>query len=221
MSNSIQESIAAMRRDYRAGTLHRADLHPSPIEQFAIWFHEAVQSEIREPNAMTLCTLGEEGIPNARTVLMKDFSAAGVTFYTNYESRKGREIAVHPGASLLFFWKELERQVHVRGHVAKTSRADSEAYFFSRPYDARIGAWASQQSREIQDRNWLADRVAEFETKYPDEGTRDCVPLPDFWGGYRLEPVTVEFWQGQPGRMHDRFLYSHANNAWSISRHSP
>lgn len=221
MSDSIRQSIAEMRQDYRAGTLTPADLADSPIDQFAKWFDEAIKSQIREPNAMTLCTLGEDGIPNARTVLMKDFSDQGVTFYTNYGSRKGREIAAHPGASVLFFWKELERQVHVRGQVGKTSTADSESYFFSRPYDARIGAWASQQSRKIPGRKWLEDRVAEFEAKYPDDGTPNCVPLPDFWGGYRLEPVTVEFWQGQPGRKHDRFIYSLEGADWSISRLSP
>lgn len=221
MSDSIQQTIAEMRQDYRAGTLRRRDLAASPIEQFAIWFDQAVKSEIREPNAMTLCTLGEDGIPNARTVLMKDFGREGVTFYTNYESRKGREIAHHPEASVLFFWKELERQVHVRGRVSKTSQADSEAYYFSRPYDARIGAWASQQSQEIPDRDWLSNRAADFEAKYPDDGSPNCVPLPEFWGGYHLEPVTVEFWQGQPGRKHDRFVYSLTSDDWNISRLSP
>ncbi|MEM7600980.1 MAG: pyridoxamine 5'-phosphate oxidase [Verrucomicrobiota bacterium] len=221
MSDSIKQSIAEMRRDYRAGNLTPGDLDNSPIEQFAKWFDEAIKSEIREPNAMTLCTLGKDGIPNARTVLMKGFGAQGVTFYTNYDSRKGREIEANPEASVLFFWKELERQVHVRGRVSRTSHKDSEAYYFSRPYDARIGAWASQQSREIPDRKWLDDRVVEFEAKFPDDGTPTCVPLPDFWGGYLLDPVTVEFWQGQPGRKHDRFIYARDGDQWSISRLSP
>lgn len=221
MSDSIKQSIAEMRQDYRAGTLHRSDLADSPIDQFAKWFDQAVKSDIREPNAMTLCTLGDDSIPNARTVLMKDFGAHGVTFYTNYESRKGRELAANSGASVLFFWKELERQVHVRGQVSKAPHADSEAYFFSRPYDARIGAWASKQSSEVPDREWLADRVREFEAKYPDDGTPNCVPLPDFWGGYYLDPATVEFWQGQPGRKHDRFIYSLKDDAWNLSRLSP
>lgn len=221
MSDSIKQSIAEMRRDYRAGTLDREDLATSPIDQFAIWFDQAVKSEIREPNAMTLCTTGEDGIPNARTVLMKDFGPNGVTFYTNYESRKGRELAANPGASVLFFWKELERQVHVRGRVAKNSHADSESYFFSRPYDARIGAWASQQSATIPDREWLADRVAKFEAEFPDDDTPNCVPLPDFWGGFHLAPITVEFWQGQPGRKHDRFIYTFKDEAWTVARLSP
>ncbi len=221
MSDSIQKSIADMRREYRAGTLTPADLAASPIHQFEKWFDEAVKSEIREPNAMTLCTVGLDGIPNARTVLMKDFGDHGVTFYTNYESRKGREIAAHPEASVLFFWKELERQVHVRGTVEKTSHEDSEAYFFSRPYDARIGAWASQQSRKINGREWLEKRVEDYEAEYPDDGTPECVPLPEFWGGYHLQPVTVEFWQGQPGRKHDRFVYSLESSDWNIARLSP
>ncbi|MDF1825456.1 MAG: pyridoxamine 5'-phosphate oxidase [Verrucomicrobiales bacterium] len=221
MSDSFKQSIAEMRQDYRAGDLYRNDLADSPIDQFAEWFDQAVKSEIREPNTMTLCTVGDDGIPNARTVLMKDFGTHGVTFYTNYESRKGRELLANPGASVLFFWKELERQVHVRGRVSRASHADSEAYFFSRPYDARIGAWASIQSREIPNRRWLADRAAEFEAKFPDDGTPGCVPLPDFWGGYYLEPVTVEFWQGQPGRKHDRFIYSLEGGNWRISRLSP
>ncbi|MEM6917068.1 MAG: pyridoxamine 5'-phosphate oxidase [Verrucomicrobiota bacterium] len=221
MSDSIQKSIAEMRRDYRSGTLSPKDLAESPIDQFTKWFDEAVESEIREANAMTLCTLGEDGFPNARTVLMKDFGSSGITFYTNYESRKGREIAAHPESSVLFFWKELERQVHVRGHVAKTSQEDSEAYFFSRPYEARIGAWASEQSRKIPGREWLDERVTEFEQRFPDDGTPGCVPLPDFWGGFCLNPISVEFWQGQPGRKHDRFVYSRTGDHWIISRLSP
>ncbi|MEM1441192.1 MAG: pyridoxamine 5'-phosphate oxidase [Verrucomicrobiota bacterium] len=221
MSESIEKTIADMRQEYRAGTLNIDDLAESPIAQFEKWFDEAVKSEIREPNAMTLCTVGEDGIPNARTVLMKGFGEEGVTFYTNYESRKGREVTAHPEASVLLFWKELERQVHVRGRVSKASHANSEAYFFSRPYDARIGAWASEQSQKIPDREWLDRRVADFEAKYPDDGTPTCVPLPDFWGGFHLEPVSVEFWQGQPGRKHDRFLYSREGDGWGISRLSP
>lgn len=221
MSHSIQQSIAEMRREYRAGNLDTSDLAENPFTQFSKWFEEAVQSQVEEANAMTLCTVGRDGIPNARTVLMKNFSGDGVTFYTNYESRKGRELAAHPEASVLFFWKELERQVHVRGLVEKTPCEDSDAYFFSRPYNARIGAWSSKQSEEIPDRKWLEDRAAEFEAKFPDDGTPNCVPRPEFWGGFCLRPLTVEFWQGQPGRKHDRFCYTQDNEEWKIKRLSP
>ena len=170
---------------------------------------------------MTLATIGAEGFPSTRIVLMKDFDESGITFFTNYRSRKGTEIAANPQAAVLFFWKELERQVHVKGRVEKVTPEESEAYYFSRPYDARIGAWASKQSETIPNREWLNNRVAEFEAKYPDTGEPDCVPLPDFWGGYRLIPTTVEFWQGQPGRKHDRFIYRSEAAGWKIERWSP
>lgn len=210
-----------MRRDYRAGSLTRADLDGSPIRQFAKWFDQAVQSEIREPNAMTLSTAGLDGFPTARTVLMKDFAESGVTFFTNYTSRKAREIEARPEVSLLFFWKELERQVHVRGKAQKVSREESEAYFFARPYDARIGAWASKQSSPIPDRDWLTARIAEYRERFPETDATDCVPLPDFWGGYLVEPDSIEFWQGQPGRNHDRFVYAKVGQGWNLDRWSP
>lgn len=222
MTAPVSSSIAELRCEYHAATLSRADLAESPIQQFAAWFDEAVKAGIREPNALTLSTIGLDGMPNSRTLLMKDFSEAGVTIYTNYTSRKGRELEAAPVAALLFLWKELERQVHVRGRVEKTSREDSQAYFFSRPYASRIGAWASRQSTVIPDRKWLEDRAVEFEQRYPDTGAADCVPLPEFWGGYRVIPETVEFWQGQPGRKHDRFIYLRTGDgSWQIDRLSP
>ena len=170
----------------------------------------------------SLSTLGLDGLPNSRVLLMKDFSEAGITLYTNYTSRKAAELEASPGASALFFWKELERQVRLRGPVEKTSREDSEAYFFTRPYESRIGAWVSTQSEVIPNRAWLDLRTEEFRAKYPDTGAPDCVPLPDFWGGYRIAPATVEFWQGRPGRKHDRFLYRRDDGGgWKIERLSP
>lgn len=211
-----------MRLDYRAGSLVRSDLDDSPIRQFAKWFDQAVKSKIREPNAMTVSTIGLDGTPTARTLLMKDFDDEGVTFFTNYGSRKANELAANPNVSLLFFWKELERQVHVRGAVEKLSRTDSEAYFFSRPYDARIGAWASRQSETIPDRDWLTKRIAECRERFPETDAEDCVPLPDFWGGYLVKLKSVEFWQGQPGRNHDRFVYSlDEGGRWTLERWSP
>ncbi len=223
MPEDVPSKIAAMRRDYRVGSLTRADLEDSPIHQFAKWFYQAEISEIREPNAMTLSTIGLDGAPTSRTVLMKDFDDSGVTFFTNYTSRKAQEIASQPAVSLLFFWKELERQVHVRGKASKISREESEAYFFARPYDARIGAWASRQSSTIPDRGWLTDRINSYRDRFPETEAKDCVPLPDFWGGYLIEPQSVEFWQGQPGRNHDRFVYSRTEqgSGWNLDRWSP
>lgn len=214
-------TLAAMRRDYRTASLRRADLDASPIVQFARWFGEAVASGLREPNAFVLATAGLDGLPNARTVLMKAFGEDGLTFFTNYASRKGRELEASPGAAASFLWKELERQVHIRGRVEKTSREESRDYFFSRPYESRIGAWASEQSAAIPDRAWLDRRAVEFEAKHPDTGAPDCVPLPDFWGGYRLLAESVEFWQGQPGRKHDRFLFRKDGQSWTAERLSP
>lgn len=213
--------IHELRRDYRGAPLRRADLAGNPMDQFALWFAEAVESGMREPNAFTLSTIGLDGIPTARTLLMKDYDQDGVRFFSNYESRKAREMEANPRISMLFFWKELERQVHFRGSVGKTSREASEAYFFTRPYGSRIGAWASKQSQEIPDRAWLEERVAALEKQYPDTGAPDCVPLPDFWGGYLLVPESVEFWQGQSDRKHDRLIYSRDGSDWKVARLSP
>lgn len=222
MLDTSHQSPASMREDYRLASLHRVDLAASPIDQFAKWFDEAVAAGVREPNALVLATMGLDGLPNSRTVLMKDYDERGVTFYTNYSSHKGQELIAHPVASITFLWKEIERQIHVRGHVAKVSREESLAYFQSRPYDSRIGAWSSTQSEVIPDREWLNQKAAEFEAKYPDTGSPNDVPLPDFWGGFRVSLESVEFWQGGHGRKHDRFLYQRdeAGN-WRIDRLSP
>ncbi len=220
-SDSVHPSLAELRWDYASETLHRADLHENPLLQFKKWFDQTLEAKIREPNAMTISTTGLDGIPNARTILMKDYTEEGVTFFTNYESRKGKELEKTSGASLLFFWKELERQVQIRGHVTKTTEEESNRYFYSRPYQSRIGAWASLQSTPISGREWLDERVEEFENRFPDTGALDCVPRPDFWGGYRLVPDLLEFWQGRPGRKHDRFIYLRENDQWAINRHSP
>lgn len=220
-SEHARPSLKELRWDYHAGTLRRKDLAADPISLFGEWFDDAVELGLREPNAMTVSTLGEDGSPTSRTVLMKDYADGGITFFTNYESRKGRELARHPRAALLFFWRELERQVQFRGTVERVGEAESDAYFQSRPYDSRIGAWASKQSESIPNREWLDDRVSEFEAKFPKTDQADCVPRPPFWGGYRLIPETVEFWQGQPARKHDRFVYRREGESWAIERWSP
>lgn len=221
MDSFSNPDIAHLRQEYRLASLSRDDLEASPIDQFGKWFKQAREAGISEANAMTLSTLGIDEYPTARTVLMKDFDLQGVTFFTNYRSRKARELEASPKASLLFFWKELERQIHVKGTVEKVPQEMSQSYFFSRPYESRIGAWASTQSEPIPNRDWLVKRVEEFEEKFPDTGEPDCVPLPEFWGGYCLTPASVEFWQGQPGRKHDRFLYTLENESWQIARLSP
>ncbi len=216
--------IADLRETYEAGSLHRADLAEDPFVQFSTWFDEAVAAKIRDPNAMTLSTIGADGVPSARTVLLKQLeSGEGFGFFTNYESRKGNEIAASPVAAGLFFWRELERQIQFRGTVEKLPREESEAYFFSRPYGSRIGAWVSEQSTAIPNREWLEKRDAEFREKFPETGENDAVPLPPFWGGYIIKPTYFEFWQGQPSRLHDRFAYEKADAAqsWSIRRLSP
>ena len=211
-------AVADLRRDYRRGALNRADLGPDPIRQFETWFREAVTSRALEPNAMTLATAGDDGAPSTRTVLLKAFDARGFVFFSSYESRKARELAANPRASLLFNWLPLERQVEIRGVVEKTSREETETYFYSRPVDNQLGAWASHQSSVLADRGVLERRVQELMAEYRGR----TIPVPPFWGGYRVVPDSIEFWQGRPSRLHDRLRYTRqADGTWKIERLSP
>ncbi|MDB6065959.1 MAG: pyridoxamine 5-phosphate oxidase [Pedosphaera sp.] len=193
-------------------------MDPDPFAQFAKWFQQAVDSKLPEPNAMTLATATKRGQPSARIVLLKGFDDRGFTFFTNYESRKGRELSENPNASAVLFWPELERQVCITGTVSKTSREESEKYFNSRPKGSRLAAWVSSQSETIPSRSLLEKKLADVTSRYPGEE----VALPPYWGGYRLAPVRLEFWQGRPDRLHDRFEYlKQMDNRWLIERLSP
>lgn len=210
--------IAALRRNYALESLSEKDVLPDPMDQFGIWFGEAANSQLVEPNAMTLATATPEGLPSARTVLLKGFHDDGFVFYTNYESRKGQELARNPNAALLFTWLELERQVRIEGVVEKVTQEASRAYFQSRPKESQIGAWASPQSRVIEGREMLETRVLELQGEY---ATAEVLPLPLFWGGYLLRPSVIEFWQGRENRLHDRICYVKAGNEWKINRLAP
>ena len=212
-----QTELAALRQDYSRHQLTRSSVAADPIEQFAIWFNEAIKAQIFEPNAMHLGTASPEGIPSGRTVLLKGYDNRGFTFFTNYLSRKSADLLANPNCYLHFFWKELERQVLIRGVAAKTSEKESDDYFAVRPYQSQIGALASEQSSVVDSREVLEARFEELKKKYP-EGS---VPRPDFWGGFRVIPTEFEFWQGRPSRLHDRILYSRAKGGWKTSRLSP
>jgi len=207
---------ADLRREYTFAGLRRKDLNADPIQQFKNWFNQALSAELLEPNAMTLATVDSAGQPSSRIVLLKDISHLGFSFYTNYGSRKGKELEENPRAALTMFWPGLERQVCVRGTTKKLSRPESEAYYKSRPIGSRLGAWVSSQSQAISGRDYLEKRLAEVTAQYGEDP-----PLPPFWGGYVLVPQTVEFWQGRPNRLHDRFLYSRVENGWKLERLSP
>jgi pyridoxamine 5'-phosphate oxidase len=207
-----------LRREYTRRGLREEDLAAEPFSQFRAWFDEIARSGVREPNAMTLATATPDGRPSARMVLLKGFDARGFVFYTNFESRKGGELTANPYAALVFFWVELERQVRVEGRVERVSAEESDAYFASRPEGSRLGAWASQQSAVLPGRAPLEARYEELERRY--DGRE--IPRPPFWGGYRVVPESVEFWQGRENRLHDRLRYRRqTDDSWVIERLSP
>ncbi len=210
--------LSDYRQEYTGRGMHRADLDPDPVRQFEVWFQQATQLGLHEPNAMSLATADLSGRSLIRTVLLKGVDAAGFVFYTNYESRKAAHMAENPQVSLLFPWVLLERQVIVQGRVEKVSAEETTRYFHSRPRESQLGAWVSQQSTVIESRQVLTGKLAELAARF--EGGE--VPVPPFWGGYRVVPETIEFWQGGPARLHDRFLYTRQGAAsWGIERLSP
>ena len=209
--------IKAMRVHYVSAAFNETHVKNNPIDQFDIWFKEAVIAKIDEPNAMTLATASNEGFPNARIVLLKEFDQKGFVFYSNYESGKGRELEKNPFATLVFFWKELTRQVRIKGKVEKVTKEESEEYFHQRPRESQLGAWASNQSSEIPNRKYLEDKFQSLQKDFEEKE----VPLPPYWGGYRVLPFEVEFWQGRENRLHDRILYRLIENGWRIRRLSP
>ena len=207
-----------LRREYASRALSESDAHADPIQQFTRWFDEALQSQLLDVNAMTLATATRSGEPSARIVLLKGADDNGFVFYTNYESQKGRELAENPRACLLVFWAELERQVRITGAVTRTSIEESDEYFHARPVESQISASISPQSRRVKDRSELETRFAEYAEKFKGQ----LVPLPAYWGGYRVRPDAIEFWQGRKTRLHDRLLYTRAaDGTWSRARLAP
>lgn len=214
----MEGNWSGLRLEYRRGRLSEGDMNPDPFVTFTEWLQEAHDAELYEPNAMTLATVGLDGRPSARTVLLRQVDARGFCFYTNYESRKGKELAANPWAALLFWWGRLERQVRIEGQVERMSEAESDAYYRSRPKGSQLGAWVSPQSQVIASRQFLEERLAALEAEYADHDP----PRPPFWGGYRLVPISFEFWQGGPHRLHDRLRYTRQEDgSWQIERLAP
>lgn len=214
----MDTTLADLRKDYTLQGLRETDADPNPFKQFQKWFDQAVAAQLPEPNAMTLATATQDGKPSARVVLLKDLNERGFVFYTNYKSHKGQELAENPQAALVFWWAELERQVRIEGRVDKVSDQESDEYFHSRPFSSRLGAWTSEQSQVISRREVLELRLQELKTEYENED----VPRPPHWGGYRVIPTVIEFWQGRPSRLHDRLHYRRLDETnWLIERLSP
>jgi len=210
-------SIADLRLNYTKGGLLETQADPDPIAQFKLWFDQALNSELLEPNAMTLATTTSDGKPSARIVLLKAFDQRGFVFFTNYKSQKGQKISQNPYASLVFWWGELERQVRIEGKVEKINSEESDQYFYSRPRDSQLGAWVSQQSEVIPSREILDQNFAKLKEDYEDQ----TIPRPEHWGGFRVIPDAIEFWQGRPNRLHDRLRYRRENGLWLRDRLAP
>jgi pyridoxamine 5'-phosphate oxidase len=213
----MNKDIASIRRDYQMASLDEASTALNPMDQFEHWWEDAIQSNIDEVNAFVLSTVDANSHPASRVVLLKGFTPSGFVFFTNYDSNKGKEINAHPVVAMNFFWKELERQVRITGKISKVSVAESDEYFHSRPVGSQIGAWSSPQSQVIPDRDYLEQLVAANIEKYKDGN----VPLPPHWGGYIVQPIAIEFWQGRSSRLHDRLFYSLENGAWTKVRLAP
>jgi pyridoxamine 5'-phosphate oxidase len=210
-------NIENIRKEYSLKKLDENETKDCPFEQFKIWFQEALDANVNEPNAMVLSTLGMNNYPSSRVVLLRGVSQSGLRFFTNYKSKKGKELDKNPKAALNFFWPELERQIRIVGDVVKTSEQISDEYFNSRPYNSRIGAWASPQSEVIPSRDWLENMEKEYKLKY----NEDSIKRPEYWGGYELLPIEFEFWQGRPSRLHDRIVYELSDNKWIKKRLAP
>ncbi len=215
----MNQDVADLRRDYHLQELSETDADPDPIAQFANWFETAIKAQVPDPNGMTLATVGLTGKPASRVVLLKGFDRQGFVFYTNYHSHKSQELEAHPWAALTFWWVALERQVRIEGRAEKISAAESDTYFHSRPRDSQLGAWASPQSEVIVDRQVLEQNLLDLEKKYAGQ---EFIPRPEHWGGWRIVPEAIEFWQGRSSRLHDRLLYQlQSDDTWLRSRLSP
>ena len=214
----VSNDLASIRKDYRLQSLLEKDVDADPVKQFQRWWNEALKSDVEEPNAMTLATSTSSGKPSARIVLLKGIKENGFVFFTNYNSRKGKQINDNPFASLVFFWKELERQVTIEGEVEKVSPQESDEYFFTRPLKSRIGAWSSPQSEVIKNREVLEKNMSDYTNKFQSQN----IPRPPHWGGYIVKPNLIEFWQGGSGRLHDRLQYTiNEKKVWKIERLAP